>query len=471
MKMGSVCVLVGLVVGMVGGEIISAGESGSAYRDFVYKDRAAYESFRAGKPQATRVRDKAKYSRAVSPERKRAMQIYSEYLRLSRTLDDPENGYNQRIGKLRTHLFPTGRAWYWEWPLWSDNDNDFKYPFLQEIEVRAKKIRLECKKLVKAWDSEGFREKLGLRSLDDCYSRTFSYVYLDKEDTSVFPSPIRTNQIDYIFNQLNNVWPTNAIVTTTSQPTSSGSHEVVIHENPPPLDPPPPEIYEIDEEIDEANVERMKPWEDMTPEERHRALLEKNPEAWQALSRDLHRDLCGTDTNGVPLVKAALTCSNVVAVSTNIAVANLPPPTPVTAEKSWDEMTAQERHESIENLEVVGWDAMYESFVSGDISRIKDVVKALDAKPQEITEASRAFAYWHGYQTGQMEAATNPDTSTLSAIVAAYKIPELMSLVRKGYADGKSGAAPQYTIPTPTGIGGLLDGIPNDSADWVGGGK
>lgn len=176
MKMISVYVLVGLMMGMVGNEVICASESGSAYRDFVTKDREEFDAFRSGKPKVARGLDKTVGSRAVSPERKRAMEIYSEYLRVSRVLDDPKKGYDQRIRKLRKHLFPTGRAWYWEWPLWSDDDNDVKYPFLQELEVRAKKIRLERAKLVKAWSDEGFRDKLGLRTLDDCYGRTYPYI-------------------------------------------------------------------------------------------------------------------------------------------------------------------------------------------------------------------------------------------------------------------------------------------------------
>jgi len=420
-----VVIFISVIIGHSGSY---ANASESAYSDFMKKDRKAFEEFRSGKPKPAQSHDKSAESRQISPQRKRAMEIYSEYLRLSRILDnpDPKKGYN----------------------------------------VRAKKIRLERDKLVKVWNDEGFRSKLGHRPLDECYGRTVWYFYLDK---SVFPPALCSNQVDYVISHMDKVWPTNtpAVVSSTSVP--SAPPHVVVHENPP-SEEPQEVVPEIDETISEENVERMKPWDEMTPEERHRALLENRPEAWQGLSRDLHNDMCGTNTNGIPLVKAALSCSNVTAVSTNIAIANLPPPAPVPAGKSWDEMTPQERHQAIKKLNVSAWDAMHDALLSGNTSRIKDVIKALDAKPPEITDAARAFAYWHGYQTGQMEAATNPSSSALETIVASYKIPELMKIVRKGYADGKAGKAPQYPNPNIDPFGGLLDGIPDNQADWVQGG-
>ena len=461
----SVVIFISVIIGHSGSY---ANASESAYSDFMKKDRKAFEEFRYGKTKPAQSHDKSAEFRKVSPQRKRAMEIYSEYLRLSRILDnpDPKKGYNRRIKKLRNHLFPTGRAWYWEEALWSEKDVNFKYPFLQELEVRAKKIRLERDKLVKAWNDEGFRSKLGHRPLDECYGRTVWYFYLDK---SVFPPALCSNQVDYVISHMDKVWPTNTPAVVSSASVPSAPPDVVVHENPPSAEPPP-EVPEIDETVSEENVERMKPWDEMTPEERHRALLENRPEAWQGLSRDLHNDMCGTNTNGIPLVKAALSCSNVTAVSTNIAIANLPPPAPVPAGKSWDEMTPQERHQAIKMLNVSAWDAMHDALLSGNTSRIKDVIKALDAKPPEITDTARAFAYWHGYQTGQMEAATNPSSSALETIVASYKIPELMKIVRKGYADGKAGTAPQYPNPNIDPFGGLLDGIPDNQADWVQGG-
>ena len=48
-----------------------------------------------------------------------------------------------------------------------------------------------------------------------------------------------------------------------------------------------------------------------------------------------------------------------------------------------------------------------------------------------------------------MEAATTPESSTIDTVVAAYVHPELMALVRQGYADAKAGKPALWGLPAP----------------------
>jgi hypothetical protein len=48
-----------------------------------------------------------------------------------------------------------------------------------------------------------------------------------------------------------------------------------------------------------------------------------------------------------------------------------------------------------------------------------------------------------------MENATTPESSTIDTVVAAYVHPELMALVRQGYADAKAGKPALWGLPAP----------------------
>lgn len=426
---------------------LSAGEETGTFGDFMRRDRDAFGKFRSGKKA---MEDPARQAPAggilfqiadapeESAQRHRARELYDEYCRLQGTLDnpDPKKGYDSRIRQLREKLFPTNRAGY-DRTYWSDKDWYERWPFLQDLEVRAAQRRIELDALAAKWVDEGFQDIFYL-PLDKCYGRKSKYVYLDKTDPYAFPSPIRTHMVDYVYHEMDRRWPTNAPAPQTIPPPS------VIHENPPPPDPEPPELDPIAEEIREENVATPKPWDEMTPEERRRALMENSPEAWSGFCRDMF----GTDTNGNSLVEAVLACSNVTAVATNIAVANLPPPIPVPVVKPWDEMSDAERYEALKANRCEAWDAVLAALLSGEASRTDDVLRALSAKPA-IPDVARQTAYWHGYQVGQMEAATQAEESTIDMVVAAYKIPELMDLVREGYDDAKAGRPQKYGLPDP----------------------
>jgi len=417
-----------------------AQRGGNTFDAFKKRDQAASEQFRTGKPAGDRATGKLPPSREISPERQRAQTIYSECCRLRGMLEDPdpEKGLNTRISALRAKLFPTNRPWVDCLSLWGDQEWKVDWPLLQDLEARAVPIRADLQKLETAWRDEGFAAHIG-RGLDDCYGRKAWYVYLDTADQSVFPSPIRSNQVDYVSFHMDFVWPTNAPDGGAVAPPVP---EHVVHDTPPPPVAPPPEIPEIDEEIREENIEVVKPWESMTPMERRRALMENRPEAWSGFCRDVF----GTDTNGQALAKAVVACSNVTAVTSNIAIANLPPPTPVATGKTWDTMTPEERHDALKANKPLAWDGLRDALLSGDAKRIQQVLEALSPKPV-ITDFARAVAYWHGYQTAQMEAATSPENSNIDVIAAAYVQPELIALVRQGYADMRAGKPPQYTLP------------------------
>jgi len=426
---------------------LSTGEEAGAYGDFIRKDRDAFKEFKSGrktreKPTRPAPAEVILLQKADAPEgsaqRHRARELYDEYCRLQGTLDnpDPKKGYDSRIGQLREKLFPTNRAGY-DQAYWSERDWTERWPFLQDLEARAAQRRAELEALAAKWVEEGFQDIFYL-PLDKCYGRKSKYVYLDKTDPYAFPSPIRTNMVDYVYHEMDRRWPTNAPAPQVIPPPS------VIHENPPPPDPEPPELDPIDEEIVSENVATPKPWDEMTPEERRRALMENSPEAWSGFCRDMF----GTNTNGNSLVEAVLACSNVTAVATNIAVANLPPPIPVPVVKSWGEMSDSERYEALKANRCEAWDAVLAALLSGEASRTDDVLRALSAK-SAIPDVARQTAYWHGYQVGQMEAATQAEESTIDMVVAAYKVPELMALVREGYDDAKAGRPQQYGLPAP----------------------
>ncbi len=417
-----------------------AQHGGNTFDAFIKRDQAAFEQFRTGKPAGDRAHETVALAREVDPLRQRAQAIYDEYCRLRGSLDDPdpEKGINARIEALRRKLYPTNRPWVDCLSLWGDQEWKVDWPLLQDLEARAIPMREDLKKLETAWSNEGFATRIG-RGLDDCYGRKAWYIYHDKADQSVFPSPIRSNLVDYVSFHIDCVWPTNtppAVTTAVPKP------EEVVHDTPPPPVAPPPEIPEIEEEIREENIEVVKPWESMTPAERRRALMENRPEAWSGFCRDVF----GTDTNGQALAKAVVACSNVTAVTSNIAIANLPPPAPVATGKVWDTMTPEERHAALKANEPLAWDGLRDALLSGDAKRIHQVLEALSPKPV-ITDVARAVAYWHGYQTAQMEAATSPEHSNIDVITAAYVHPELMALVRQGYADMRAGKPPQYTLP------------------------
>jgi hypothetical protein len=114
-------------------------------------------------------------------------------------------------------------------------------------------------------------------------------------------------------------------------------------------------------------------------------------------------------------------------------------------------MTPEQRHAALKANEPLAWDGLRDALLSGDARRIEQVLEALSPKPA-ITDVARAVAYWHGYQTAQMEAATSPGNSNIDVIAAAYVHPELMALVRQGYADMQAGKPPQYTLPGPEAL-------------------
>jgi hypothetical protein len=433
-----VVVVAGVMAALVAG-VQGAGDK--SFADFIKRDQEAFQAFRTGRKPGDRAQGQAA-SREESPQRQRALAIYRDYCRLRGILEDPnpERGLNTRIAALRAKLFPTNRPWVDSLSLWGDQERYVEWPLLQDLEARAVQVRADLVRLEAAWRDEGFSSHIG-RGLDDCYGRKAWYVYLDKEDQSVFPSPIRSNQVDYVENQLDYVWPTNeAPVAVTAPP----APETVVHDAPPPPGTPPPEIPEIDETIRPENIEVVKSWDEMTPEERRRALMENRPEAWSGFCRDVF----GTDTNGQALAKAVVACSNVTAVTTNIAIANLPPPTPVTGGKAWDAMTTEERHNALKANRPEAWDGLRDALLSGDGARLREVLEALSARPA-INDTARAVAYWHGYQVGQMENATTPESSTIDTVVAAYVHPELMALVRQGYADAKAGKPALWGLPAP----------------------
>lgn len=109
-------------------------------------------------------------------------------------------------------------------------------------------------------------------------------------------------------------------------------------------------------------------------------------------------------------------------------------------------MTPEERHAALKANEPLAWDGLRDALLSGDAKRIDQVLEALSPKPV-ITDFARAVAYWHGYQTALMEAATSPENSNIDVIATAYVQPELMALVRQGYADMRAGKPPQHTLP------------------------
>lgn len=416
---------------------------------FIKRDQAAFEQFRTGKPASDRTTAAETPARDGSPERKRAETLYGEYCRLRGMLDDPDpaKGINTRIAALRAKLYPTNRPWVDCLSLWGDQEWKVDWPLLQDLEARAVTMRADLQKLETAWHDEGFASRFFL-GLGDCYGRKTWYTYLDTADQSVFPSPIRSNQVDYVSFQMDYMWPTN---TPPAATTAAPKPEEVVHDTPPPPVAPPPEIPEIDEEIREENIEVVKPWESMTPEERRRALMENRPEAWSGFCHDVF----GTDTNGQALAKAVVACSNVTAEATNTALANLPPPAAVATGKAWDAMTPEQRHAALKANETLAWDGLRDALLSGDGKRLQQVLEALSPKPV-ITDVARAVAYWHGYQTAQMEAATSPGNSNIAVIAAAYVHPELMALVRQGYADMQAGKPPQYTLPGADAMQSLM---------------
>jgi len=123
-------------------------------------------------------------------------------------------------------------------------------------------------------------------------------------------------------------------------------------------------------------------------------------------------------------------------------------------------MTDSERHEALKANRCEAWDAVLAALLGGDVSRVDEVLRALSAKPA-IPDVARQTAYWHGYQVGQMEKATNAEESSIDTVIAAYKEPELMRLVREGYEDARAGRPQQFGPPAAGDYQQQHMGIPN----------
>lgn len=425
--------------------------SAESFDDFIKRDRQEFEAFREGRPKPAPKENKPVLARPkaeVSPERARAQALYNRYCELRNSLEnpDPKRGYLVRIAQLRARLFPTGRPNVDSYSLWGDREWGYDWPLLQELEARVPKIRQEMDAIDAQWVSEGFRGKIGPLG-DFCYGRKSEVVWLDT-GADTFPSPLRTNLVDYVGLRLDTLWPTNA--PSSSGGDSSGGTTNHVQTTPPQI-PDPPVAEEYAETTN--NIPPKKSWDAMTPDERHEALKANDPDAWI----NVYRALISGLTNAIEEVRQALDASGATADPPPATYTNLVP-TAVTPAKPWKEMTPEERHEALKKNDPSAWDAVRDALLSGNPDQVAVVIEALNAKP--IPEIALQTAYWHGYQLGLMEKATNPEVSQLDTVAAAYVQPALQALVRQGHADAMAGRPPVYSAPgTPSapgvGVGGL----------------
>jgi len=348
---------------------------------------------------------------------------------------------NAGIKILEEHLFPTGRPWVDYFSHWSEEDRDVRWPQLKDMRVRRGRLEAEVAALEEEWSNAGLDISIG--TLGANYCRKIWISYLDRK-ADTFPSPIRSNQVDYVIHRIDSMWPT--AETPAVDETASKGRKDPVYEKPPVVpDPPKPDKCEVTT----TNVPPKKAWEVMTDDERHEALKANDPDAWTNV-RDA---LLSGDTNKIQQVKDALGASGKSAEPPPIAITNLTP-TEVAVVKPWKDMTPQERHEALKKGDPAAWDAVRDALLSGNADQINAVVQALGA--QAIADVLIATAYWHGFQLGVQEKLTQAEESQLDVVAAAYKDPKLAQMVRKGFADGQAGNPPEYELPTsfpgaPTG--------------------
>lgn len=433
--------------------------SAETYQEFIKRDRQELKDFVQGK--TTTVARAAARQAAPGSDRERALNLYNRYCQLRGSLEnpDPKKGYYARIAQMRAKLFPTGRPNVDPYSLWSDNDWDYNWPLLQELEARVPKIQAEMQTVEKEWSAAGFGGSIGPLG-DFCYGRKSWVSWLDKE-ANEFPSPIRSNQVDYVGLRVDTLWPTNTPATTST--TATGGHtgggptNPVFETKPSVPEPPPVEAYEETTE----NVPKKKAWDQMTPDERHQALKANDPDAWI----NVYRALTSGKTNEIEAVKQALSATGSTAAVPVCCATNLTP-TAVTPAKPWKDMTPEERYQALKRCDPAAWDAVRAALLSGDPKQVAEVIKALSAKA--IPDFAIQTAYWHGYQVGLQEQATKPETSQLETIVAAYQHPVLQKAVRDGYADAKAGKPAVYSSPVPQIPASLEPSLDTPATDAAG---
>jgi hypothetical protein len=330
---------------------------------------------------------------------------------------------------------------------------------LQELRARVPKIEAEMAGVEAQWREAGFGNKIGPLS-DHCYGRKTWVVWLDKE-SNLFPSPMRSNQMDYVGVRVDELWPTNGASATgpVGDPSGKPPH---VHETKPEI-PTPPAVGEYDASTN--NIPKKKAWGEMTADERHEALKANDPDAWI----NVYRALVSGQTNAIEEVKDALGASGKTSGPHPVSMTNVAP-VAVSAAKPWKDMTPEEQHEALKRSDPAAWDAVRDALLSGDPKRVDAVVKALGARKVQIPESAIRVAYWHGYQLGLQEKVVKPESSQLETVAAAYKQPELMAAVRQGYADAMAGKPAAYgeTSAIPSSLDGALD-VP--TSQWAGPGQ
>lgn len=427
--------------------------SAETFQEFKKREGQELREFAEGKPQV--VARVAGQRAEPSPERLKALALYNRYCQLRGSLEDPDpkKGYYVRIKQLDAKLFPTGRPYVDSYSLWGNREWDYEWPLLQALRARVPKIEAEMAGVEAQWKEAGFGSKIGPLS-DHCYGRKTWVVWLDKE-SNLFPSPMRSNQMDYVGVRIDEIWPTNAPSATVSGSDQTGKPPHV-HETKPEI-PTPPEVGECDTSTN--NIPKKKSWAEMTADERHEALKANDPDAWI----NVYRALVSGQTNAIEEVKDALGASGKTAGPHPVSLTDIKP-VAVSAGKPWKDMTPEEQHEALKRSDPAAWDAVRDALLSGDPKRVASVVKALGART--IPESAIQIAYWHGYQLGLQEKVVKPESSQLETVAEAYKQPELMKAVRQGYADAMAGNPSAYggALPVPSALGAAPDVPPSQSA-------
>jgi hypothetical protein len=473
--------------------LISSGR-GETFQDFIKRDRQALEKFSAdqkpgaARPKASAESNSSKVRAEVSPERVRAQALYNRYCQLRDTLEngDPKRGYNRRISDLENKLYPTGRP-FADWFQWSDDDNLRNYPFLKELIVRRRAIQTEMDALARQWSDAELSSRL--HPLVDCYGLKAWAFWRDK---SVYPAVLRSNEVDYVGFHLERIWPTNTIPTD-----ANGVYEKEPPAPPEPPDAPEMDestnnvpaqeswgqmtsderhvsleandadtwrsvynalvsgatnlIEQVKNALDATGasatppvisftnltptaVTPAKPWNDMTPQERHEALKNNDNGAWDAVREAL---LSG-DPKQVAVVVEALGARTV-------PPCNCPRCKPQGLLDCSDCELCLMMMGAPPGTGNARSDAIRNGLLSGNARQIAEVIAMLISSKALSGDVLSRFAYANGYILGRSEKGGRSVKSMLDATATAYEREVDRQAVRAGHADATAGKSSRAT--------------------------
>ena len=278
---------------------------------------------------------------------------------------DPEKGLKAGIRKLEGELYPTGRPAVDSYSLWSDHDWNVRWPRLQDMRIRRDRIEDSLKVVEQEWNDAGFNGQIGPLG-DFSYGRKSWVFWLDHDantfpppirsnqvdyvglrietlwPTAATPPVSDTDdpgRKDPVFEKPPVITtPPESDkyeVTTTNVPPKKSWDDMTVDERHDALKANDPEAWkEVHEVLVSGDLDAIKevkealgatgttappppgantnltpvpapvkkPWKDMTAEERHEALKQSDPTAWDAV-RDA---LLSGDPAQVTLVVNAL---------------------------------------------------------------------------------------------------------------------------------------------------------------------